>query len=119
MAVYVLGNSGTPFGRAFFNAALDDLIKRFGDGQPQKVLLYLTDGATIDICEIEELSDNYLVVRGYRAVGGEACELAVQVVPYGLIYRIEISPKAAGGDDRRVGFTPRTVRAETRPRRRS
>jgi hypothetical protein len=116
MAVYVLGNSGTPFGRAFFNAALDDLIKRVGDGQPQKVLLYLTDSATIDVCDIEELADNYMVVRGYRAMG-DACELAVQVIPYGLIYRIEISPKAST-DDRRVGFTPRGVRAEARPRRR-
>ena len=50
---------------------------------------------------IEQLSDAYLSARAYQGEG-ESCELSLQLIPYGLIYRIEIAPKNEGSD--RVGF---------------
>jgi hypothetical protein len=118
MPVYMIGGGShdAPFNRTFFNVTLGDLLqqgKREGD---QRLTLFLTDGTTFDVCSIEQLADSYLVVRAYRG-GEDACDLSVNLLPYGLIYRIELAPKE-GADGKRLGFhwAP-AVRSRTSVRR--
>ncbi len=103
VSVYLIGGQGgeAPFGRAFFNTTLGDLVN--GDAKEgHKVTLFLVDGGSLDICSIEQLSDAYAALRAYTR-GADACETALQLIPYGAIYRIEIGP-ALGGEEGRVGF---------------
>ena len=90
-----------PFNRTFFNVTLGELVDQNGKEKPVKLTLYLSDGTTLDVCVIDQLSDQYLSVRAYRGEG-DGCELAIQLIPYGLIYRIEIAPKDE--ESSRVGF---------------
>jgi hypothetical protein len=101
MAPYLLGGGDTPFGRTFFNVSLPEMMDQAGKEKDHRLTLYLGDGTQLEVCAIEELSDNYLVVRGYRA-GGDACDLMLDLIPYGLIYRIEIAPKSEA--NARLGF---------------
>lgn len=105
MPVYLLkeGAEGdAPFGRPFFTATLESIRdKAGGDAGSQKLALFLTDGLALDVCRIEELAERYLVVRGYAGTG-TACDVRLHVIPYGLIYRIELGPKPDG--DNRLGF---------------
>src|SRR5579863_474012 len=95
MVIQLIGGStgDIPFNRTFFNVTLGELIEQNGKEKPVKLTLYLSDGTSLDVCMIDELSDNYLAVRAYQGES-ETCELAVQLIPYGLIYRIEVAPKA-------------------------
>lgn len=106
MAITLIGGMGdVPFNRTFFNVTLGELVDQNGKEKPVKLTLYLSDGTTLDVCMIEHLSDQYLSVRAYRGEGdgdGEGCDLATQLIPYGLIYRIEIAPKDV--ESTRVGF---------------
>lgn len=118
MAVYMLGQSGVPFGRAFFNATLDPLLAELANGKSLRVTLHLTDGLTLDLCQIDELADDYLIVRAMKseeAGEGSACEVTVHLLPYGLIYRVELVPKTEA--DKRVGFAyqPRPTKRRDRP----
>jgi hypothetical protein len=102
MPVYLIGGDqpgGVPFDQLFFTSHLGDLVGQVS-GNP-RVTLHLTDGVEMDLCEIVSTTPRYIVVRGYRE-GEEACELDLHVIPYGLIYRVRVAPKA--DDDRRVGF---------------
>lgn len=103
MVIQLIGGSTSdvPFNRTFFNVTLGEMIDQNGKDKPVKLTLFLSDGTTLDVCMIDELSDNYLAVRAYRGES-DNCELAVQLIPYGLIYRIEIAPK--GEESSRVGF---------------
>lgn len=101
MSIYLLGHGSVPFGRTFFNTALDELLAKAGEGRPHRVTLYLTDGLALDVCEILELGSDYVTVHALRSAE-EPCDPTVHLVPYGLIYRVEVAPKA--GDDRRFGF---------------
>jgi hypothetical protein len=103
MAIYTLGGTGSdaPFNRTFFNVTLGDVLDRIGKTHEQKLTLFLTDGTTIDVCKIDELTDAYVALRGY-ARDGEGCEVSVQLIPYVLIYRLELTPRA--GENNRVGF---------------
>lgn len=104
MAPLLLGlnTTGIPFDRTFFSASLDSVLERFGKGQGTRLTLFLSDGSTLDVCQIEELSDGYLVLRAYLGED-EHCELALNAIPYGLIYRIEVRAREAGAT--RLGFT--------------
>jgi hypothetical protein len=104
MPVYMVGSGGaqSPFNRTFFNVTLGDLLQRAGREKSQKLLLFLADGTTLDVCSIDDLADDYIAVRSYHA-NEEACELSVNLIPYSLIYRIEMSPKDAESSAR-VGF---------------
>ncbi len=100
MPIHLLGSQpgDVPFSRTFFNATLGELIA----GEDQRVSLFLVDGTTIDVCSIERLTDSYMALRAYQA-GGDTCSMSLQLVPYGAIYRIEITPPKGDGA-RRVGF---------------
>ena len=104
MGVYMVGSGSAqaPFSRTFFNVTLGDILQRAPKGKATKLLLFLADGSTLDVCAIDDLADDYLAVRSYRAEEG-ACDVAVNLIPYTLIYRIEIAPKE---DDTgtRLGF---------------
>jgi hypothetical protein len=101
MAPYVIGGGDTPFGRTFFNVSLGEMIERAGKEKDHKLTLFLGDGSQLEVCQIDELSDNYLVIRAYRG-DQEACDLTLNLIPYGLIYRIEIAPRQES--NARVGF---------------
>jgi hypothetical protein len=102
MAITLIGGPGdVPFNRTFFNVTLGEMVDPNGKEKPVKLTLFLSDGTTLDVCMIEHLSDQYLSVRAYRG-HSDSCELAVQLIPYGLIYRIEIAPKDE--ESSRVGF---------------
>lgn len=104
MSIPLLGEPGrTTFNRSFFNVRLNELVEKAGASPKTRVTLFLSDGLQLGLCHIEEMSDEYLVVRGYRDEPG--CALTVHVIPYALIYRMEIDP--TGADDERVGFTAR------------
>jgi hypothetical protein len=103
MSIHFIGESSAtapPFDSLFFKSSFDQIVERAGKG-PQKLTLFLSDGSTFDVCDIVELSDSYMVLRGY-AEEGDACEMALTVLPYGLIYRLELGPKENSGT--RVGF---------------
>jgi hypothetical protein len=118
MAIYLPGGGfgEAPFNRTFFNVTLGDVLARAGKEKEQKLTLYISDGTTLDVCNIEELGDNHLMLRAYGK-NDEACDLTVHLIPYGLIYRIEITAKSEE-DSNRVGFhwTPATRKVSTSKR---
>ena len=103
MPIVLLGESGggVPFGRSFFNSSFDLLVQKMGKESARKLTLYLSDGTFFDVSQIEELAENYMVVRGYRGEA-ETDTQAVNLLPYGLIYRIELNAKPESTT--RVGF---------------
>jgi hypothetical protein len=116
MPVYTLGGSHgeAPFSRTFFNVTLGDILEKDGKEKDHRLTLFLADGALLDVCSIEELADQYVMLRAYRR-SEDACDLSLNLVPYSLIYRIELAPKATQGD--RVGFhwaPPSKARATSR-----
>ena len=118
MSIHFVGESAAaapPFDSLFFKSAFDQIVEKAGK-IANRLTLFLSDGTTFDVCQMEELADAYMVVHGYRG-GTDTCDLAVNVIPYGLIYRIELGPKE--GDETRVGFswTPTTVRRKGETRR--
>ena len=121
MAIYLPGGGfgEAPFNRTFFNVTLGDILARGGKEKEQKLTLFVSDGTLLDVCSIEELGDSYLVLRAYGKNDG-ACELSTHLIPYSLIYRIEVLPKSAE-DNNRVGFhwvpTPRKAATSRKPAR--
>ena len=119
MGVYMVGSgsSQAPFSRTFFNVTLGDILQRSPKDKHARLLLYLADGATLDVCAIDELADDYLVVRAYGA-NEAACELSINLIPYTLIYRLEIAPKEDETSGR-LGFrwSPPAARKGTSVRR--
>jgi hypothetical protein len=103
MPIVLLGESGggTPFGRSFFNSAFEPLVHKLGKDAAKRLLLYISDGTIFEVAQIEELAENYLVVRGYKG-DEDAAEQSIQVLPYGLIYRLELGSQPESGT--RVGF---------------
>lgn len=103
MGIFTIGGGvgEPPFNRTFFNVTLGDLVERAGSAKEKRLTLFLTDGSTLDVCGIDELTDQYVALRSY-ANGDDACDVAVQLIPYALIYRVEITPR--GGDSNRLGF---------------
>src|SRR6185295_9730997 len=118
MAIQLIGGSSgdVPFNRTFFNVTLGELVDQNGKDKPVKLTLYLSDGTTLDVCMIDELSDAYLAARAYQG-HSDSCEVSVQLIPYGLIYRIEIAPKGTEGD--RVGFQWKPVARKVATSKRS
>jgi hypothetical protein len=105
MGVYMVGGGSAqqaPFNRTFFNVTLGDILQRGPKEKTFKLLLFLADGTTLDVCAIDELTDDYLTLRAYTA-DEAACDLTVNLVPYTLIYRIEIAPKESESNNR-MGF---------------
>jgi hypothetical protein len=104
MAIHMFGGSPPlgPFNRTFFNVTLGDVFERSSTDTGTKLLLYLGDGTTLDVCAIDEITEDYLAVRAYRQEG-DACDLSVHLIPYTLIYRIELTPKDAENTSR-LGF---------------
>ena len=115
------GMPNAPFDRTFFNVTLGDILQQDEKGKRHGLTLYLADGTTLDVCQIEGLSDQYLTVRAYQP-GEEACDTRLNLIPYGLIYRIELAPRG-DSDNHRMGFrwTPAkeagTSRRERKPHR--
>ena len=112
MSIHFIGESSSaapPFDALFFKTAFDQIVERAGK-DAKKLTLFLSDGSLFDVCEVVDLQDAYMVVRGYNAAS-DACDLAITVIPSGLIYRLELGPK--GTDATRVGFrwTPPTTSA--------
>ena len=108
MAVQLIGEipGDAPFNRTFFNVTLGEMVEQNGKDKPVKLTLFLSDGTTLDVCVIDELTGNYIVVRAYQGES-DACDIGIQLIPYGLIYRIEIAPKSEQSS--RVGFQWKTV----------
>lgn len=117
MAVQLIGGTGmdVPFNRTFFNVTLADLVEPSKDSA-HKLTLYLVDGTTMDVCRIEEMADHYLALRAYRAAS-DACDTTLHLIPYGTIYRIEISDHKSENDGVRLGFVWTDRRKPTSPRR--
>ena len=107
------GSTPVPFSRVFFNVTLGELLERNG-ADPHKLMLYLTDGSTLEVCQIEQMADDYLAVRAYHP-DLSACETTLSLIPYSLIYRIEISPKDTS--NARMGF--HWERPARKPKRKS
>lgn len=105
MAIPMIGEPGrSTFNRSFFNIRLDQLIKTAGGTEETiRITMFLSDGLRLGLCHIEELSDDYMVVRGHQDEPG--CDLSLHVIPYGLIYRLEIDP--AGSHEPKMGFKKR------------
>ena len=118
MSIQLIGGTAgdVPFNRTFFNVTLGDMVNQNGKEKAVKLTLYLSDGATLDVCSIDELTDAYVAARAYQA-NTDSCEMTVQLIPYGLIYRIEISPKVENND--RVGFHFKTIIRKSATTRRS
>jgi hypothetical protein len=118
MSIQLIGGTAgdVPFNRTFFNVTLADMISGNGKDKAVKLTLYLSDGTTLDVCSIDELTDGYVAARAYQK-GNDSCDVSVQLIPYGLIYRIEISPKVDNTD--RVGFHFKTVSRRSATTRRS
>ena len=104
MPAYPLGAAipGSPFNRTFFNVTLGDLIEKDGKKPGRRLLLYLADGSMLEVEEIEELEDAYLTLRAVKGSDEEGAEPSTHLLPYTLIYRIELSP--ARRDTSHVGF---------------
>jgi hypothetical protein len=115
MPIHLLGGGlgEAPFNRTFFNVSLAEILSKSGKEKEKRLTLYLTDGEHMDVCEIEMLADTHLLLRAFRK-DDDACELGVHLIPYSLIYRIEITPKT-DEDKNRVGFhwTPPASRRST------
>ena len=115
MSIFSIGGGAgePPFNRTFFNVTLGDVIERVGKSRENRLTLFLTDGSTLDVCGIDELTEQYVALRNY-ANGEDACAVSVQLIPYALIYRVEITPR--GADNNKVGFhwTPPARRATSR-----
>ncbi|HLG42971.1 MAG TPA: hypothetical protein VI643_06365 [Planctomycetota bacterium] len=115
-----------PFDRSFFQAALNEHIQAAKLGAPGRLFLFLTDGTTLDVCHLIDTADDYLVAACHRAEGvlasscrehgasadnahcceSKGCEMTAELIPYGLIYRVQIS--ALG--DPAIGFHPKPGR---------
>ena len=104
MPIHLLGQGGSgsvPFNRTFFNVTLGDLLSKVGPEGTKRLKIYLTDGLVMDVCKIDEMKDPYMTVHGFRS-DDESCEITTHVIPYGLIYRLEIGPESDEED--RMGF---------------
>jgi hypothetical protein len=113
MAIQLIGGAGeVPFNRTFFNVSLGDLLDQSKE-QAHRLTLFLSDGATLDLCQIDDILESYLSVRAYRGQD-DSCDLSVHLIPYGLIYRIEISPRVNPGSGR-MGFSRNASARENSP----
>jgi len=103
MPIHLLGTSAgdAPFNRSFFNTTLGELVGGNGRNSSHRVSLFLVDGTTLDVCSIESLTDQYATVTVYGS--DDSCTMSLHLVPYGTIYRIEISPSEEE-KGQRVGF---------------
>ena len=120
MAIHMFGGGSSPqgpFNRTFFNVTLGDVLERASHEKGTKLLLFLGDGTTLDVCAIDEITEDYLCVRAYRDEE-DTCDLSVNLIPYTLIYRIELAPKSLDTANR-VGFrwTPPSRRSGTSVRK--
>ena len=117
MSVQLIGGSLTdaPFNRTFFNITLGELLDQEGKDKSQRLTLFLSDATQFEVCSIDKLSDEYLSLRAYQGAE-DSCELAVHLIPYVLIYRIEISPKIRDSSGR-VGFHRGSTRKGATSRR--
>jgi hypothetical protein len=115
MPLYLLGGGGgdAPFNRTFFNVTLGELTARSGRDQNHKLTLFLIDGAQLEVCAIDELADAYVVLRAYRSEE-EDSEINVNLIPYNIIYRMELAPRQSASSSR-LGFrwTPSAARKST------
>lgn len=91
------------FDRVFFSGTLPAMIEETGVQPGAYVLtLFLSDGQTVNVCAIEALHDTYMAIRVFRP-DEEVCDTTLSLIPYGLIYRVDLAPKRADQDER-VGF---------------
>lgn len=103
MPIHLIGGDagGPPFRRAFFSTILGEILAKSGDPNGFTLTLLLADGTSLDVCSIEDLTDDYLSVRCYQS--DDSCGLGLDLVPYGMIYRVQLTPKGKE-DGERVGF---------------
>lgn len=117
MSVQLIGGSLTdaPFNRTFFNITLGELLDQAGKDKTHRLTLFLSDATQLEVCSIDKLSDEYLSLRAYQGAD-DSCELSLHLIPYVLIYRIEISPKDSDNGGR-VGFHRSVTRKSHTSRR--
>ena len=101
-AILGSGLPDSPFNRTFFNITLGDILGEDSEKQDRKLTLFLADGTTLQIHSIDDLEEQYLTVKAYRGQDSDS-EPGVHLIPYVIIYRIELEPKEADGS-RRLGF---------------
>ncbi len=105
MPIHLIGESAghaPPFNRAFFSSTIGDIIGKSSQNVPQKLTLFLTDGATLDLCNIEGMNDEYMIVRIFHG-HGKACGTIINILPFALIYRVQLTPVGHEDVDR-AGF---------------
>ena len=117
--IFGSGLPNSPFNRTFFNVTLGDILGEDATGRERKLTLFLVDGMRLDVRSIDDLSEQYLTVQAYR---GEETgdDPGVHLIPYTLIYRIELASREADGS-KRLGFNwkPQGRGAATKPATRS
>jgi hypothetical protein len=103
MAIQLIGGSAgdVPFNRTFFNVTLGEMVEHSDKEKAVRLTMFLSDGTQLDVSVIDELSDAYLALRAYQG-DSDQIDPSVHLIPYGLIYRIEVSPKEE--QNSRVGF---------------
>ncbi len=105
MPIHLIGESAghaPPFNRGFFSSTIGDIIGKSSQNVPQKLTLFLTDGSTLDLCNIEGMSDEYMIARVFHG-HGKACGTIVNIIPFALIYRVQLTPVGHEEADR-AGF---------------
>jgi hypothetical protein len=118
MAIQLIGGSAgdVPFNRTFFNVTLGGLVEQNGKEKAVRLTLFLSDGTQLDVSVIDDLSDAYLALRAYQG-DSDQIDPSVHLIPYGLIYRIEVSPKDE--QNSRVGFQWKQAARKSATTRRS
>ena len=105
MTIHLIGDGAGRtgvFDRSFFNTALGDVINQCNREHGQKLTLFLLDGSTLDVCMIKELSENYMLLNAFQD-DKEASTTVLNVIPYNLIYRVQIT-STKSDETERVGF---------------
>lgn len=116
MPIHLIGEGpghALPFNRSFFTTTLGEILAKNRKEGPQKLTLFLTDGATLDLCNIEGMTDDYMVVRVFSG-HGKACGTMLDIIPYPLIYRVQMTPIAMEEIDR-AGFRWKMAAGNSKP----
>lgn len=105
MPIHLIGESAghaPPFNRTFFSSTIGDIIGKNSQSVPQKLTLFLTDGVTLDLCNIEGMNDEYMIVRAFHG-SGKSCGTEIDIIPFSLVYRVQLTP-VGHEEAERAGF---------------
>lgn len=126
MPIHLLGTherTGAAFQRDFYETMLHDLIDQARRAPGYGLRLFLIDGAIIDVCHFNAITDRYLTVaalppdaeipethsveappdHGHGSVCQEGlCDMTIDIIPFEVVYRVQLTSSKA--KERRVGF---------------